>query len=462
MDEKGATTPAGVSTDLRGLRVRLINFGCQMNKYDSRRTAELLAACGAKLTDDDKNCDWLLFNTCAVRGHAEERLASRLGAARRLVETGRLKVGVLGCVPQIETEHLKRRFPFVSFFAGTRAFAEVPRLMAAVEAGASTPLTELGTEQGVFFPTVPKRRGNFPTAFLTVARGCNKRCSYCVVPYTRGEEKSRPLDEIVREAEELTAAGTVELTLLGQTIDTYGRDLAPAVDLAALLRRLYSLSELRRLRFITNHPAECGEDLFRVMADLGDKVMPFIHMPPQSGDDTILARMSRGYDRARYLKVVDSARRLCPEIEIGGDWIVGFCGEDDAAFQRSVSLLEEVGFQNGYVFKYSPRRVTPAYGWPDDVPEALKKERHRTLLATQEEVSFRKNRARVGTTEEVLVAGRSKQDKTRLTGRTRTNRLLHFHDLPAADGRSATVGEIVRAQVTDATALCLLGERVSG
>jgi tRNA-2-methylthio-N6-dimethylallyladenosine synthase len=427
--------PTQASQPLSGLRVRLVTFGCQMNKYDSSLIADLLAANGALITDE-ADCDWLLFNTCAVRGHAEERLASRLGAFEKKIKHRRPRIGVMGCVAQIEAERLIKRFPFISFFSGTRMFDRVPDLISAVERGSPTPLAATQESVSISEKIAPlrPRRGS---AFLTVSRGCNKRCAYCVVPSTRGPEASRSPEVVEAEVHRLIEAGVEEITLLGQTIDTYGRDLDPSSSLADLLRRLHSAPGLRRLRFLTNHPAECTEDLFRVMADFGEKIMPFIHMPPQS------------------------ARRLCPEIEFGGDWIVGFCGETHDDFQASLSLLREVGFQQSYVFGYSPRRTSSAAELPDDVPTAIKRERHQALLALQESISLQKNLQLIGKTEEVLVEGPSKTDPRRLTGRTRTNRLLHFHDLPdSASLGSAGLKSIVRVRVLDASPLCLLGERI--
>lgn len=281
----------------------------------------------------------------------------------------------------------------------------------------------------------------------------NKRCTYCVVPYTRGPEVSRPIDDVVAEARRLVADGVREIMLLGQTIDTYGYDLGGDAKLWTLLRALHPIAGLERIRFITSHPEECREELFSTMSELGDKVMPFIHMPPQSGSDRMLRRMKRGYKRERYLDVVRAARERCPEIEFCGDWIVGFCGETDEDFEASLSLMEEVRFQNSYVFKYSVREGTPAQKLEDDVPEPVKKERHARLSDLQEKISLELNTARIGGIEDVLVEGPSK-DPARLTGRTRSHRLIHF----PAD--LATVGMILKVKVTQATALSLIGDVV--
>jgi tRNA-2-methylthio-N6-dimethylallyladenosine synthase len=311
------------------------------------------------------------------------------------------------------------------------------------------------TPETVDFGPIAARRPNRALAFLAVSRGCNRRCSYCVVPSARGPEVSRPIAELAAEARRLIEDGAVEITLLGQTIDTYGRDLGPEVTLARLLRELHRLPGLLRLRFVTSHPGRCREELFSTMRELGDKVMPFLHLPAQSGSDRVLRRMGRGYTRTQYLKVVEAARRLCPEIEFASDWMVGFCGETDEDFAQSLSLLEEVRFQSGYFFKYSPRPGTPAFRLPDDVPDTVKEERRARLAALQSAVSLAANRGRVGQVETVLAEGPSKRDPNRLTGRSRTCRLVHFPGQPELAGR------LVGVKILSATALALTGEVVA-
>jgi tRNA-2-methylthio-N6-dimethylallyladenosine synthase len=260
--------------------------------------------------------------------------------------------------------------------------------------------------------------------------------------------------EIEEEARRLVGDGALEITLLAQTIDTYGRDLGPgAPRLAQLLATLHRIEGLKRIRFLTSHPAECREDLWRTMHDLGDKVMPFIHIPAQSGSDRILGLMARGYSRRDYLAAANAARRLCPEIELSSDWIVGFPGEGEVDFRESIGLLEEVRFQSGYFFKYSRREGTPAASLADDVGVEEKIGRHRLISAAQERIALEKNRERIGKIEEVLIQGPSKTDPARQTGRSRTFRLVHLPGGPQDHGR------IVQVKITGATALCLMGER---
>ena len=292
-------------------------------------------------------------------------------------------------------------------------------------------------------------------AFLAVTRGCDKRCTFCVVPYTRGPEVSRPVEDVVAEAQRLVDDGVLEIMLLGQTIDTYGHDLGREhASLPKLLRALYSIQGLKRIRFITSHPEECQDELWKTMRDCGDKVMPFIHMPAQAGRDAVLRRMARGYTRRRYLEVVTAARKLCPEIEITSDWIVGFCGESAADFEQSMTLLEEVRPCSSYIFKYSVREGTPAQRLEDDVPEEAKKERHARLADIQERIELEKNRACIGQVEDVLVESVSKTDGARLTGRSRQHRLVHF------PGGEDLLGSFASVRVTEASAHSLQGERV--
>jgi tRNA-2-methylthio-N6-dimethylallyladenosine synthase len=434
-----------------GTKVHLLTFGCQMNKYDSEMVAGLLNEKGAAFVEDAQDCDLLIMNTCSVRGHAEDRVYNRLHVLReRKRRNPEFLIAVMGCMAQKEGEHIAKKFPWVDLIVGTRMLDEFPRLLERVREGAPTPLLAIDTKPIVNFGETIARRENSHLAYITVTRGCNKRCTYCVVPYTRGPEVSRPVDDVAAEAKRLVADGVREIMLLGQTIDTYGYDLTDT-NLWTLLRALNPIEGLKRIRFITSHPEECREELFATMNELGDKVMPFIHMPPQSGSDRMLRRMKRGYKRQRYLDLVRAARERCPEIEFCGDWIVGFCGETEEDFTASMSLMEEVRFQHSYVFKYSVREGTPAQKLEDDVPEELKKERHARLADLQEKISLEKNRERIGKTEEVFVEGPSK-DPSRLTGRTRSRRLIHFAANPAK------IGQIVNVKVTHASALSLIGQ----
>ncbi|MCX7804476.1 MAG: tRNA (N6-isopentenyl adenosine(37)-C2)-methylthiotransferase MiaB [Planctomycetota bacterium] len=449
-------------TEENPVRVCIVTFGCQMNDYDSGRIAGMLRDRGADLVEDPKKADFIIVNTCSVRRHAEDRVLSLLGklrAWRRRDPARRLVVA--GCMAEREAGSIAGRFPHVDFLVGARRITEIGRLYDAVSSGRPAarggPLVAVGDApggDGVDFGDAPAVRPIAHQACVAVSRGCNRRCSYCVVPSARGPEKSRTAEDIEEEARRLAADGVREITLLGQTIDSYGRDLGDGTSLESLLRRLYGIPGLLRLRFITNHPANCRESLFRTMAELSDKVMPFIHMPAQSGSDRILKLMRRGYTREKYLRLLDAARRLCPGIGIASDFIAGFPTESRADFEDTLDLVRRAGFQSCFLFKYSPRPGTEAAGMPDDVPEAEKKARHAELAALQAGISERLNRERIGCVEEVLVDSPSKTDPGRLTGRSRSFRIVIF------PGGPDLIGSLVRVKIEKATALALYGSLV--
>jgi tRNA-2-methylthio-N6-dimethylallyladenosine synthase len=468
------------------MKIHVLTFGCQMNKYDSEMVAGLLQNGKVEFVEDLDSANALIINTCSVRGHAEDRVYNRLHLLKaRKRRDPSFVLAVMGCMAQKEGEQIARKFPWVDLVVGTRMLDQFPSLLARVREGEPTPLLAIDHKPMVSFGETVARRENKSLAYLAVMRGCNKRCTYCVVPFTRGPEISRPIAEIVTEARRLVDDGVIEIMLLGQTIDTYGRDLAgteagttllagteagttllagaeagatlsagrdAGTTLSGLLRALCQIDGLRRIRFITSHPRECRPELFATMAELSEKVMPFVHMPPQSGSDRMLKRMARGYTRQRYVDVISAAREACPQVEFCGDWIVGFSGETEEDFAQSLSLLEQVRFQHSFVFKYSVREGTPAQKLPDDVPEEVKKQRHAILAEAQERISLEKNQARVGQIEDVLVECVSKSNAARLTGRTSTYRLIHF------PGDAELIGKIVRVKVVSATALALTGE----
>ncbi len=454
--ESATSTEGEKKPLLSGLKVHLTTFGCQMNKYDSEMVAGLLQLKGVQFVEDESNAELQIFNTCSVRAHAEERVYSRLGALRkRKQQDPGFLIAVMGCMAQKEADAIARRFPFVDLIVGTRMLDRFSQLLERVREGAPVPLMAIDTEPMVRFGETVARRASKYQALMAVTRGCNKRCAFCVVPYTRGPEWSRPPEEVMAEARRLVRDGVVEITLLGQTIDTYGCDLGPEqVNLPRLLKRLHEIEGLGRIRFITSHPEECRDELWRTMHALRDKVMPYIHMPAQSGSNAILRRMARGYTRERYLDVVASARENCPGIEIASDWIVGFSGETDEDFEQTLSLMKAVRPQSSFIFKYSVREGTPAQRLPDHVPEEVKKERNQALLALQEQISLEKNRERVGKIERVLVEGVSKTHVERLTGRSESFRLVHF------PGTEALIGRILDVRITEATGLSLQGEHV--
>jgi tRNA-2-methylthio-N6-dimethylallyladenosine synthase len=442
-----------------------------MNKLDSELVESKLRQRGYEAATSEADASVVLLNTCSVRQHAEDRVWSKLGKLRirKRTDPG-LVVGVLGCMAQEHKRYLLSRMPHVDLVVGPSAFGDIDATVEAARqrnaqiaaerepartkhevAGAGV----LAVGQGISGDTIVRDvrvRPHRSQAFVSVMRGCNMPCTYCIVPTTRGDEVSRPIADLVDEAQRLCDDGVTEITLLGQTVNAYGRDLTGQdATLANLLRALHGIPALRRLAFITSHPNFLSPDLVAAIAEL-PKVARYLHLPVQAGSNTVLKAMRRGYTVERYLARVEQLLAKAPDVELHSDFIVGYPGETAADFDQTVSLLQRVGFAQSYVFKYSPRPGTLAAELPDDVPEAEKERRNQVLLAAQAEITLQKNRALVGQTVEVLVEGHSKVDG-RLSGRTAHHRLVHF-----ASADLDLIGQYVPVRVTEALAHSCVGE----
>jgi tRNA-2-methylthio-N6-dimethylallyladenosine synthase len=438
----------------RERRVYFEVFGCQMNKLDSELMLESLAARGYQLTHDPAEASVILYNTCSVREHAEERAIMRLQTFRERKEREPdLVLALLGCVAQHKEAELLERMPYLDLIVGTREFDQLPSLIdEAREASEPRLATEMDS------PLVFQRRRNRGPqpwhAYVSVMRGCDMVCTYCIVPTTRGKEVSRPPEVILDEIERLTGDGVREVTLLGQTVNSYGKRLGAGVGLDTLLRGIEEIDGIERVRFITSHPRFMRPKLIEAMAEC-TKVTDYLHLPVQSGSDTMLARMKRTYDRAFYLKTIDRLRERIPGLHLATDFIVGFPGETDAEFEESLSLVHEVDFDHGYVFQYSPRPGTPSHALVDDVPRAEKKARNHALLRALEENGRRRNLDWVGRRVEVLVEGVSKLDPNRMAGRARDFRMVVFPRAP-----EDRPGCFVEVEVEETTAGTLVGRRI--
>jgi tRNA-2-methylthio-N6-dimethylallyladenosine synthase len=436
-------------------RVYFEVFGCQMNKLDAELMAAALEDEGYRLTADGTDAGVILYNTCAVREQAENRVFSKVGALRALKKKRPdLVIGVLGCSAQNHREAIFKRHPHVGIVCGTGEFLRLPELIAIARRDGRVAALDLDTT-----PVFERKRNLGPNpfhAYVSVMRGCDQACTFCVVPRTRGKEISRPVREIVEEAKALVANGVRELTLLGQTVNSYGKRLAKgrAIGLEHVLYELDKISGLERIRFITSHPRFMSAGLIDAMAGL-PTVCEYLHLPVQSGSDAVLKRMLRTYTVDRYREVIAECRARIRGFALATDIIVGFCGETDADFAATVELMEEIRFQGAFIFRYSPRQGTRAAGLPDDVPEAVKRERNQVLLRLQARISAEINAARVGQVEEVLVEGPSKLDPGRLTGRNRAHQIVVFPG-SAAEGLA---GKFVPVRITAATPLVLAGER---
>jgi tRNA-2-methylthio-N6-dimethylallyladenosine synthase len=428
----------------------VVTFGCQMNKLDSEAVAGHLLDAGYTPTESPTDADVVLINTCSVRQHAEDKVWSLLGTLRRRKQKHPgLIVAVMGCMAQRERDAIFARMPHVDIVCGPMELARLPEMLASVRERREHLLAVAEGGLGSL-PRVVERRPNRFQAFAAILRGCDNFCSYCIVPFVRGREQSRPPGEIEEEARRLVADGVREITLLGQNVNSYGRTLGSGITLADLLRRLDHIEGLERLRFVTSHPKDASDELFRAMAEL-PSVCPHLHMPAQSGSNRVLRDMNRRYTREHYLERVARLRETVPGVEVASDFIVGFPGETHEEFGETVDLVQQVEFQNCFIFKYSPRPGTRAAEMPDDVPWAVKQERNRRLLAIQEAIMRRRNAAMVGQTLEVLVEGTSKHDPTKLTGRSRANHIVAF------PGDPTLAGQTVAVEIASSTPLTLFG-----
>lgn len=430
-------------------------FGCQMNVVDAELVMGRLRKRKYVETRDYDRADVVVFNTCSVRGHAEDRVYSRLGALRtwKKARPGRV-LAVMGCMAQREAEDIRRRMPHVDVITGTKDFPRLAELVDSVrERGGSR--VEVDGANRPDIERLPTTRPHPFQAYVTIMRGCNRPCTYCIVPTVRGREVSRPVAEVVAEVEALVADGVVEVCLLGQTVNAYDGGARGAATLGTLLRALDRIAGLRRLRFVTSHPRDFDDD---TIAALGEctKLDRFLHMPLQSGSDRILRAMRRGYSLERYRRIVDRIRAVVPDMSIGCDWIVGFPGETEDDFAQSVRACEDLRFVQSFVFKYSPRPGTDAaVRLTDDVPEDVKRRRNHELLAAQERVSLAENAKLVGAETEILIEGRSRLDDTKWAGRDPAHRIV-----VVADERLRP-GAFARVKIVGSTALTLFGEVVA-
>ncbi len=428
-------------------------FGCQMNKLDAQVTCELLQQQGFRTAADPSEADAVVFFTCCVRQHAEDRFFSRLGRYKQLKQKKpQLKIAVCGCIAEEHGEALLERFPFVDVVCGTRQFHRLGELLSAATPG--NPVCAVG--EGFVSYRRSKNLNSMPAqAYVAIMRGCSLHCTYCIVPRVRGPEVSRPPDDIKREVEQLVETGVREITLLGQTVNAYGRSLGNGWNLAKLLYFLAEVPGLDRIRFITSHPRFMTDELIEAVASI-PQVCEGLHLPAQSGSDRILRRMARGYTRTQYERIVEKCYERIPGFALAGDIIVGFSGETEEDFKQTVDLVEKVGYQNLFVFKYSVRPGTPAAKLPDDVPKEVKERRNNELLAVHRTQALALYRRAVGKEVEVLVEGPSTRNPELFSGRTRTGQIVIF---PPGD---ALVGQLRRIAVTDATAVALYGRLADG
>jgi len=422
-------------------KLHVITYGCQMNEYDSERVAGLLREQRYELTENAADADLILVNTCAIREKAEDKVFSKLGELRALKrERPELVLGVMGCMAQLQQGTVQKRAPYVDLVFGSPAVARVGELVERVRRE-RRPLMDTAEAPLVKITARPPSASRLK-AYVTVMEGCEKHCTFCVVPRTRGRERSHPPEAIVAEVRGLVADGCREVTLLGQTVNAYGRDLTPPTDLAELFRRVNDVEGLARIRFTTSNPYNLTPKLIAAMRDV-PKVCEWFHLPLQSGSDRVLARMNRGYTRAEYLDLIAALRDAVPELALSTDLIVGFPGETEADFEATLEMVERVQYDNVFAFRYSRRPGTPAAEMADQIAEDEKARRNARLLAVVERVTAARSARLAGQVVEVLVEGASRRNPGELSGRTRCNRVVNF------EGGAAAVGDVVAARVTD-------------
>ena len=403
-------------------------YGCQMNEYDSARMADVLRQShGLELTERPEDADILLLNTCSIREKAQEKVFSQLGRWRpwKARRPG-LVIGVGGCVASQEGEAIRERAPYVDLVFGPQTLHRLPQMLRDLE-GQRRPQVDVSFPEIEKFDRLPAPRADGPSAFVSVMEGCSKYCTYCVVPFTRGEEVSRPFDDVIAEVAGLAEQGVREVNLLGQNVNAYRGHMhdGEVADLALLIRYVAAIDGIDRIRFTTSHPVELSQSLIEVFAEVPELVS-FLHLPVQSGSDRILAAMKRGHTALEYRSKIRALRRVRPDILISSDFIVGFPGETETDFAATLALVEDIGFDQSFSFIYSRRPGTPAADYPDDVPPEVKKERLARLQRRIGTKAQRYSRQMVGTVQRVLVEGSSRKDPRQLAGRTENNRVVNF------------------------------------
>ncbi|EKO3462828.1 tRNA (N6-isopentenyl adenosine(37)-C2)-methylthiotransferase MiaB [Vibrio fluvialis] len=431
-------------------------WGCQMNEYDSSKMADLLNATnGYELTEEPEEADVLLLNTCSIREKAQEKVFHQLGRWKTLKDKKPgVVIGVGGCVATQEGDHIRDRAPFVDVIFGPQTLHRLPEMIKQSQTD-DTPVMDISFPEIEKFDRLPEPRAEGPTAFVSIMEGCSKYCTYCVVPYTRGEEVSRPMDDVLFEIAQLAEQGVREVNLLGQNVNAYRGPMHDGTicSFAELLRLVASIDGIDRIRFTTSHPLEFTDDIIAVYEDTPELVS-FLHLPVQSGSDRILTMMKRPHTGIEYKSIIRKLRKARPDIQISSDFIVGFPGESDKDFQDTMKLIRDVDFDMSFSFIFSPRPGTPAADYPCDLSEETKKERLYELQQQINAQAMRYSRLMMGTEQRILVEGPSKKNLMELRGRTENNRVVNF------EGPAELIGQFVDVKIVDVFPNSLRGELV--
>ncbi|WP_338631687.1 tRNA (N6-isopentenyl adenosine(37)-C2)-methylthiotransferase MiaB [Clostridium baratii] len=433
----------------------ILTYGCQMNEEDSEKLSGMLKRIGYTKTEDIEKASIILFNTCCVRENAENKVFGNLGRIKKLKEKNKdLIVGICGCMMQQKgmADKVLSKFPFVNIIFGTHNAYKFPEYLNRVKTE-GVQVKEILNKETDIVEGIPVDRESSVKAFVTIMYGCNNFCTYCIVPYVRGRERSRKPEEIIKEIKELVSNGYKEVTLLGQNVNSYGKGLEEEISFAKLLRMINEVEGLERVRFMTSHPKDLNEEVIEAIKDC-DKLCEQIHLPVQSGSNRILKEMNRHYDRERYMYLINKIKKEIPNVAITTDIIVGFPGETDEDFNDTLSLVKEVSYDSAFTFIYSRRNHTPADKMENQIPDEVKHERFNKLVAAVNEGVIKNNKKYEGQIVEVLVEGTSKNDETKLSGRTRNGKLVNF------EGDKSLIGTLVNTKIVRAQPFSLIGEVV--
>lgn len=437
------------------LKYYIETWGCQMNEEDSEKLSGGLKPLGHTRTEVKEDADIIIFNTCCVRENAEQKVDGNLGALKKLKKQNPEKViAVTGCMMQQDgmADKIISKFPFVDIIIGTHnAYKFTEYLGRAL--GGERPIVEVWDKEADIIEGAPIDRASTIKGFVTIMYGCNNFCTYCIVPHVRGRERSRQPEEIIKEIEAMVKEGYKEVTLLGQNVNSYGKGLEEKINFAELLRRINKIEGIERVKFMTSHPKDLSEEVIDVIAE-GDKLCETIHLPVQSGSSRILKKMNRHYTREQYMETVRKIKERIPGVALTTDIIVGFPGETEEDFLDTLNMVKEVEYDSAFTFLYSRRSGTPADLMFDQIDDETKKDRFNRLVEVVNEVSAKKNKEYEGKTVEILVEGESKSDPSKLTGRTRTGKLVNFTATPDS------IGKLIQVKITKANSFSLIGEQI--
>jgi len=441
--------------DVKTLKYCIETWGCQMNEEDSEKLSGMLKGLGYIRTDVKEEASIIIFNTCCVRENAELKVYGNLGELKRLKKKNNdLIIAVCGCMMQQEgmAESILKKYPYVDIIFGTHNSHRLPEYISRVKQEGKSIIEIMSKEEGIIEGIPIDRESSFK-GFVTIMYGCNNFCTYCIVPFVRGRERSRKPEDIIKEIKDLVAVGYKEITLLGQNVNSYGKGLEPEINFAQLLRMINEVEGIERIRFMTSHPKDLSDDVIDAIAEC-KKLCEQIHLPVQSGSSSLLKRMNRHYDREQYLQLVEKIKKRIPGVALSTDIIVGFPGETEEDFEDTLSLVKIVQFDLAFTFIYSKRKGTPAYDIEEQITEETKHKRFNRLVAAVNEGCAARNKEYQDKTVEVLVEGVSKNDSSKLMGRTRTGKLVNFY------GDESNVGKLVQVKITEALSFSLNGEEV--